>query len=193
MTARAHIDSPALLIITSLRHVARKLADGDEHEQTAAGFIELVLSGASLDEVLGTPAPGQRSVTTQLAIAARDQLLRDAASRFFPDLPLAAQARELAGALTRYAASAWMRERAETSCPARHHGRIEAVCWQVLKHRDLVLTPRRFPARRRPARGARPRGGELIFVEERHLLAGAAGLPNSGKLPSVPLEAQSFS
>jgi hypothetical protein len=73
MTARVYVDDPALLI-NSLRRVAERLTDGDEHAQAAAGFLELILGGASPVEALGPTEPGQRSIATQLAIAARDQL-----------------------------------------------------------------------------------------------------------------------
>jgi hypothetical protein len=143
MTATNPDDTTQLTL--RLRRAAAALATGDEDAQLAAEFIRAILSGSSLEETFGVvPGPGQRSVSTRFRIEARDQLLRDAAALFFPDLPVAAQAEELHHALKRYFASAWMRERSEEACPVRHHGKIQAACWQILRSREAVLSNERI-------------------------------------------------
>lgn len=108
----------------------------------AAAGLRRLLTGehATLDEALGLHRrPGQRSVATTTKKAGRDQMLCDAASTFWPDKPVTFQARRLATAISRYASSAWPRERHLVECPPARIGKIESVAWTILKVDDRVL------------------------------------------------------
>jgi hypothetical protein len=67
------------------------------------------------------------------------QLLRDAAARFFPDLPNIEQARQLATAWSRYAGAGWLRERQLDECPVRHRGQLAEALWELQRARPRVL------------------------------------------------------
>ena len=85
---------------------------------------------------------GRRSPTDILSRTARDYLLRLAAERHCQGLSDRQAAEMLRTKLARYALGAWRRDRAEDLCPARHHGRIEAVLWEVLRTRDMIPSSR---------------------------------------------------
>jgi hypothetical protein len=79
---------------------------------------------------------GKRSDTTLRALATRDQLLREAAATFIPGWSSLSAANKLHGAIQRYREGAWRRERVAETVPPRHHGRIEAHLWSILRTRD---------------------------------------------------------
>ena len=85
---------------------------------------------------------GQRKPADVVARASRDYLLRLACERHCQGLSDRAAAEMLRTKLARYASGAWQRDRAEDLCPARYHGRIEALLWQVLRARDYVPSAR---------------------------------------------------
>lgn len=116
----------------------------DEHVRTIAALARATLEGHPAEEVLKDALgierrPGSRRITTAIRHTKRDQLLREAATRFVPARPVAEQARELYRALVRYAGSAWKQERRVRSCPARHRDRIEEFCWHILKVKDQAV------------------------------------------------------
>jgi len=119
---------------TIAEDTADDLADG----------IEAYLEGeAELESALGLkPAPGGRQWRTEQAINERDRVLREAAALYWPDRPVAEQAREMAAALARYAATGWPRHRSLAACPERLHGTFSALAWHVLRARDFVLVER---------------------------------------------------
>ncbi|PVE22305.1 hypothetical protein DC522_21730 [Microvirga sp. KLBC 81] len=115
----------------------------DEDARLLASVIRGVITGQPVEPVLGLAhGPGQRTLATQAALALRNDLLREAAIRFYPDLPPSAQARELARDLQRYAATGWLRERMHDACPVRHVGKQGELLWRILKARDNPLRPR---------------------------------------------------
>jgi hypothetical protein len=81
---------------------------------------------------------GHRTTATLDAIERRNQLILEAADRYFPGLSGRETARRLRVCLLRYQCGAWRRTRTEASCPDRHLGRLEALLWQLLKVRDHV-------------------------------------------------------
>jgi hypothetical protein len=85
---------------------------------------------------------GRQSNATLRALAERDRLLCAAASHFLPGWSSRAAAHELNVMLSRYQLGAWRRERVAESVPLRHHGRIEACCWQISRLHDYVPSPR---------------------------------------------------
>jgi hypothetical protein len=85
---------------------------------------------------------GQRSPALLDALAERDALIRTASARFCGNMSANCAARTLHAALARYHALGWRRDRIEAQCPARHVGRINEWCWQVLRQRDHVVSAR---------------------------------------------------
>jgi hypothetical protein len=99
---------------------------------------------------------GQRSQQVLDALHRRDELLREAAARFYAGMSARTAAVMLHRELARYASLAWRRDRIEVQCPARHVGRIAEQCWLVFAVRDHVPSERvirralRHPAFRGP-------------------------------------------
>lgn len=102
-------------------------------------------SGGSerLDRLVGTaPAPGQRSSQTQHQITRRDELVKNLASEHYPELRYHPAAVAIRKQWSRYAASAWPRERLGDSVPKHRVGKPEAMFWQIMKIQDRVLSER---------------------------------------------------
>lgn len=78
------------------------------------------------------------------AIERRNVLLREVAEKHFGGTSENERARAICEGLTRYAASAWPRERLVTECPERHHGRVSEYWWRILKQRDFVPSQRQI-------------------------------------------------
>jgi hypothetical protein len=85
---------------------------------------------------------GRRTPADVLGRTIRDHLLRIAAERHLSGLSDRQAAEMLRTKLTRYAAGSWRRDRVEDLCPARHHGRIEALLWETLRTRDMIPSSR---------------------------------------------------
>ena len=79
---------------------------------------------------------GHRSAATLERIAERDRLLREAAGRFCIGMSGRQAAAMLHTKLARYRAGAWRREAAEAVPPPRHAGRLDTMCWRVLRLHD---------------------------------------------------------
>ena len=108
-------------------------------------IIDWWLSGGEerLDRSVGTvPAPGQRSSQTQVQMTRRDELVRTLASEHFPELRSHPAAVAIRKQWSRYAASAWSRERLGDSVPKHRVGKPEAMFWQIMKIQDRVLSER---------------------------------------------------
>jgi hypothetical protein len=90
----------------------------------------------ALVQHLAHPEPldrrGRRLPETLARIEQRDDLIVEAAEKFFPGLSASAAAEALRRALARYADCAWRRDAATPRCPDRHRGRIEGACWEIL-------------------------------------------------------------
>jgi hypothetical protein len=86
--------------------------------------------------------PGHRTPATMLALDERDRYLRAAADRYCFGMRDNAAADYLHAKLSRYASTAWQRDRVEALCPPRLAGRIEALLWCALKSRDHVPSER---------------------------------------------------
>jgi hypothetical protein len=87
------------------------------------------------------PQPGHRTASTRLAYEKRDELLRLTAFHHYPEKSLAEQARRLHAELSKYAVSAWQRERVLDEAPSRYReGDVRLLCWRILKAVDHVLT-----------------------------------------------------
>jgi hypothetical protein len=67
------------------------------------------------------------------AIRKRDAALRELARRFYSELSIAAQAREIQKLAIRYASSAWLRERAAAAPPATYEGTHLQWLWAAFK------------------------------------------------------------
>jgi hypothetical protein len=77
--------------------------------------------------------PGERTPQTLLLLDESARLIREAVSRFFPNVSRRGAAKRFHGAAYRYSCGAWIRDRAELTCPARHRGKVEEYCWRLLK------------------------------------------------------------
>jgi hypothetical protein len=98
----------------------------------------------SLDAALGLAATrGGRSWRTRAATAQRDELVRDAVRRFFPNESASRQAERLAEALARYRAGPdWRRDRAAAEIP--YQATLRGHAWTILKARDHALSAERI-------------------------------------------------
>jgi len=67
------------------------------------------------------------------AIRKRDAALRELARRFYPQLPIAAQAREIHRLAIRYASSVWLREHEAITPPPSHEGTRLQWLWAAFK------------------------------------------------------------
>jgi hypothetical protein len=83
---------------------------------------------------------GHRLPETLHAIARRDELICEAARRYFPGASDREIARQLRTALSRYREGRWRRDRSESLCP--HAGKLPALLWCLLKTRDAVPSDR---------------------------------------------------
>lgn len=96
-----------------------------------------------LDRAVGIiPSPGQRSQQTQVIIARRDDLVRKLASDHYGAMRSHPAAIAICKQWSRYAASAWPRERLRTEPPPHRIGTPEALFWQIMKLQDRVLSER---------------------------------------------------
>jgi hypothetical protein len=84
---------------------------------------------------------GRRLPSTLDALDRRDELLVEAARRFFPDMSARQAAHFLRTALLRYQTGAWRRTCADLVC--RHQAeRLDALLWELLRARDYVPSER---------------------------------------------------
>jgi hypothetical protein len=104
-----------------------------------------VARGVPLDVALGLRlGRGERTVRTITTHALRDALLRTIARQFFPDLTIDGQAHAIADAWSRYAATAWLRERALQSPPTHRAGRLEFMLFELQQLYPRPLAWRRL-------------------------------------------------
>jgi hypothetical protein len=102
--------------------------------------VRIDLSALSLDELARLKdairvKPGQRSWAIRAALAERDALIRELASRFYPG-SRNGQAEAICRDLRRYESTTWQRARADLECPHRDDRR--RLLWRILKARDWV-------------------------------------------------------
>lgn len=74
-----------------------------------------------------------RTPAVQLLIDERDRYLREGARRFCLEMTGRAAAKHLHDALSRYESGRFRRSRFETTCPDAHRGRLDEICWLLLK------------------------------------------------------------
>jgi hypothetical protein len=79
-----------------------------------------------------------RTPQTQLLIDERNHFLREAARRFCVGMSDRSAAKYLRDALSRYREGRFRRSRFELTCPAAHRGRLDEMCWLLLKIADRV-------------------------------------------------------
>lgn len=124
------------------------------HHHALADLLDAVEAGrAELREII---RPGQRSTTTRERLAVRDQLVVEAAARFFPDHSPTSAAQALCRRMGRFDSVVWSRwhgERVPAECPERYRGDVEGVAWEILKAGGAIpsaRTIRRILATNRP-------------------------------------------
>lgn len=99
----------------------------------AAAFLVGIRSG-SVDQALGL----SRTM-------GRDEIIRAAAKRFYPNMPTSAAADRFHTEWSRFASSAWHREQySHQECPSRHIDTIRETFWRLLRMRDAVLSARQL-------------------------------------------------
>lgn len=113
----------------------------------APGVIPAGTSNDRTSDVVALEFPpcrgrGRRRPDTLAALAERDRLLRQWASRFLPDASHAAAARIIYAELSRYCASGWRFERTAEQVPSRHRGRPRELAWMILCTKDNIPAER---------------------------------------------------
>ena len=107
--------------------------------------LENVLRGeaSSLDQALGLrPKPGQRTIATTAKTKRRDELLRRTAADFYPGHSPTVAAHEIYKIWSRYAESAWPRERIASDVPINRIDTPQFYIWQIMRLQDHVLSER---------------------------------------------------
>lgn len=125
--------------------LASTLASPDKWGTVSAPGEDAPVRGARGAASPGESEPprgrGRRLPETLAALAARDDLIRIARARFWPDASEREAAREIAAGIARYTGTAWVRERLADQVPTRHAGRPAAIWWKLLSIRDHVPSP----------------------------------------------------
>ena len=130
-----------------LRSVAADLRDGvllDAVEaRRIADALDQIAQGVAADVALGLRLkPGQHRSRDR--IAERDDLLRQAARTFWPQVSVTEQARQLSRALDDYRSNGgWYRSRVAVECPHPNQ-RLQSYLWRVLRLRDHGIGPRQM-------------------------------------------------
>lgn len=129
-----------LSTIQNLREVARRCVTGlpltEELAQWLGRSLGEYLSHRTpnIDEALGLrTARGGVPWWREEAMRMRDGLLRQLATRHFPDASTSKQAREIYVLALRYAASAWRSDRQHDDMPARYAGTAHEQLWGAFK------------------------------------------------------------
>lgn len=131
MNALALFDPDELALAAACLREGRELDD-----RLRLALADLVADAAR--------SPGEWPAATRRAFAKRDELLREAYRQHWPDARPATAAQEISTRLTRYTASAWLRERHLDTCPPRHEGRAEALFWRALRLVERTPSPERI-------------------------------------------------
>lgn len=95
--------------------------------------------------------PGRRSLATEMALRRRDALIAAVARIYFRALAISEQAQRIAEELDHYRRDAWLETRLLKN-PPQAASPIYARFWEILKLRDVALSPRRIETVLRRAR-----------------------------------------
>ena len=122
--------------MTAAPDIARLEAALERGELIAPGDAAALLAGiraGSVDRALGLSRT-----------AGRDEMIRAAVGRYYPDMPSSAAADKFHTDWSRFSSSAWQREQYLQECPQRHAGTIRETFWHLLRMRDAVLSARQI-------------------------------------------------
>jgi hypothetical protein len=130
--------------------ILRRISDAVHHGSTpspddmlrVAEAFDRILVGERADDALDLKKCGRRVLETRVKLNQRNDLLCEAAKRFFPDLSISAQATRMAAELRRYCAIAWVNDMASDACPKRHRGTVREAFYLALKCHDRELSSR---------------------------------------------------
>ena len=131
--------------IDALRRSARILQSSDDAGAQMVGktIADWIESNATLPfETFIGLANGQseRKWQTTHALELRNELLRDAACQFFPNLIPTRQADEISPLYNRYRAIPWARGECDLDeCPIKYLGTVRELFWKALKLHDASL------------------------------------------------------
>jgi hypothetical protein len=82
-----------------------------------------------------------RKASGSRSLEVRNDIIREAAERFFPNGSCVEKANRLHFELARYAATSWLRDRTSDECP---HSGLRGHLWRILKVRDHVPSARQL-------------------------------------------------
>lgn len=126
--------------IQQLHEIAQRCLAGMPLDATSARWLGTSLErflkhrARTIEDAMGLRFPrGGVPWWMEEAIRKRDAALRELARRFYSELPIAAQAREIHRLAIRYASSAWPREREAIALPAGHEGTRLQWLWTAFK------------------------------------------------------------
>jgi hypothetical protein len=133
--ARQHFSSVAAALRSGV------LLDADDARRIANAFDQIA-KGEDADKALGLRLkPGQHQ--SQEQIAARDELWREAAARFWAAASPTEQAAQLCRSLKSYRGRRWQRDRAAVACPYSSD-KLENYLWRSLRLRDRDIGERQM-------------------------------------------------
>jgi hypothetical protein len=126
--------------IQQLHEIAERCLSGMPLDDTMARWLGTSLDrflkhrARTIEDAMGLRFPrGGVPWWMEEAIRKRDAALRELSRRFYSELPIAAQAREIHRLAIRYASSAWLREREAIMLPAGHEGTRLQWLWAAFK------------------------------------------------------------
>ena len=145
--------SPTLAAVQKLRRVKRALSTGelpdvDDVEWLVDGFgryLADAASGLPLDLALGlSPPPGHATWWQAESLEARDDAIRGLANRFFPDLLVGPQAKEIERLALRYGGCGWRFDRECGDMPERYGGTPNAYLFLAFRAGAMPLKRRQI-------------------------------------------------
>jgi hypothetical protein len=122
--------------IQNLREVARRCQSGETLPPALSAWLAQSLDQflshrrRTIDDAFGLHrARGGIPWWMEEAIRCRDAALRELACRFYPNLSVSAQAREIHRLALRYASCAWPRHRSTLTLPSGYQGSCQEWLW----------------------------------------------------------------
>jgi hypothetical protein len=110
-----------------IARIAEALERGQPLDPADGAALLAGIRGGSVDQALGlSRATG------------RHEMIRAAARQFYPGARGSVAADQFHTEWSRYAGSAWQREKTMANCPPRHIGTIREIFWRLLQDQDVL-------------------------------------------------------